>query len=235
MENYYTLFEVPPSADVTLIRSAFRKKAKSCHPDLFQQLPAEERQSRQKEFVRLTQAYEILADPQKRLIFDRELAKSATKARKPHDQKNRRSSSFSSCSSSFKQKNKFSANPKESSTSEPEDSLEDLLKDVEEMLGKFGLNFKDPLEMLVEWARNIFQEITEIANDQTDNNKSYRQQKNAQTASTYKEPLDNLEAELERLKREINAGSKAAASAQANYTENEIEEELRSIKKKYKL
>ena len=104
------------------------------------------------------------------------------------------------------------------------------------MLGKFGLNFKDPLEMLVEWARNIFQEITEIANDQTDNNKSYRQQnKNAQTASTYKEPLDNLEAELERLKREINAGSKAAASAQANYTENEIEEELRSIKKKYKL
>ncbi len=235
MENYYTLFEVPPSADVTLIRSAFRKKAKSCHPDLFQQLPAEERQSRQKEFVRLTQAYEILADPQKRLIFDRELAKSATKARKPHDQKNRRSSSFSSSSSSFKQKNKFSANPKESSTSEPEDSLEDLLKDVEEMLGKFGLNFKDPLEMLVEWARNIFQEITEIANDQTDNNKSYRQQKNAQTASTYKEPLDNLEAELERLKREINAGSKAAASAQANYTENEIEEELRSIKKKYKL
>ncbi len=235
MENYYTLFEVPPSADVTLIRSAFRKKAKSCHPDLFQQLPAEERQNRQKEFVRLTQAYEILADPQKRLIFDRELAKSATKARKPHDQKNRRSSSFSSSSSSFKQKNKFSANPKESSTSEPEDSLEDLLKDVEEMLGKFGLNFKDPLEMLVEWARNIFQEITEIANDQTDNNKSYRQQKNAQTASTYKEPLDNLEAELERLKREINAGSKAAASAQANYTENEIEEELRSIKKKYKL
>ncbi|MEC8940292.1 MAG: DnaJ domain-containing protein [SAR324 cluster bacterium] len=236
MDNYYTLFEVPPSADVTLIRSAFRKKAKSCHPDLFQQLPAEERQSRQKEFVRLTQAYEILADPQKRLIFDRELAKSATKARQQHDQKNRRSSSFSSSSSSFKQKNKFSANPKESSTSEPEDSLEDLLKDVEEMLGKFGLNFKDPLEMLVEWARNIFQEITEIANDQTDNNKSYRQQnKNAQTASTYKEPLDNLEAELDRLKREINAGSKAAASAQANYTENEIEEELRSIKKKYKL
>ncbi|MDP7175071.1 MAG: J domain-containing protein, partial [SAR324 cluster bacterium] len=187
-------------------------------------------------FVKLTQAYEILADPQKRLIFDRELAKSATKARQPHDQKNRRSSSFSSTSSSFKQKNEFSANPQKSSTSEPEDSLEDLLKDVEEMLGQFGLNFKDPLEMLVEWARNIFQEITETANDQTDNNKSYRQQnKNAQTASTYKEPLDNLEAELERLKREINAGSKAAASAQANYTENEIEEELRSIKKKYKL
>ena len=235
MENYYTLFEVPPAADIALIRSAFRKKAKSCHPDLFQQVPAEERQNRQKEFVRLTQAYEILADPGKRQLFDRQLTKSATKARQPHDQKYSRSSSFSSGKSSFKHKKDFSSNAQKPSTSEPEDSLEDLLRDVEEMLGQFGLNFRDPLEMLVEWARNIFQEITEIANDQTDNNKSYRQQKNAQTASTYKEPLDNLEAELERLKREINAGSKTAASAQANYTENEIEEELRSIKKKYKL
>jgi hypothetical protein len=37
------------------------------------------------------------------------------------------------------------------------------------------------------------------------------------------------------LKRGINAGSKAADSEHAKYTENEIEEELRSIKKKYKL
>ena len=236
MENYYTLFEVPPSADVTLIRSAFRKKAKSCHPDLFQQLPAEERQSRQKEFVRLTQAYEILADPQKRLIFDRELAKSATKARQPHDQKNRRSSSFSSGRSSFKQKKEFSANVQKSSTSDQEDSLEDLLKDVEEMLGQFGLSFRDPLEMLVEWARNIYQEITENVNAQTENsNAEDKHNKKAQTDSTHKEPLENLEAELERLKRGINDGSKAAASKHANYTENEIEEELRSIKKKYKL
>ena len=236
MENYYTLFEVPPAADVTLIRSAFRKKAKSCHPDLFQQVPAEERQNRQKEFVRLTQAYEILADPGKRQLFDRQLTKSATKARQPHDQKYSRSSSFSSGKSSFKHKKDFSSNAQKPSTSEPEDSLEDLLRDVEEMLGQFGLNFRDPLEMLVEWARNIFQEITESVNDQTDDSKSDPEQnKKGQTTSTHNEPLDNLEAELERLKRGINAGSKAAASAQASYTENEIEEELRSIKKKYKL
>ncbi|MDE0793001.1 MAG: J domain-containing protein [SAR324 cluster bacterium] len=236
MENYYTLFEVPPAADIALIRSAFRKKAKSCHPDLFQQVPAEERQSRQKEFVRLTQAYEILADPGKRQLFDRQLTKSATKARQPHDQKYSRSSSFSSGRSSFKQKKGFSSNAQKASTSEPEDSLEDLLRDVEEMLGQFGLNFRDPLEMLVEWARNIFQEITETVNDQADNSKSDPEQnKKGQTTSTHNEPLDNLEAELERLKRGINAGSKAAASEHANYTENEIEEELRSIKKKYKL
>ena len=236
MENYYTLFEVPPAADIASIRSAFRKKAKSCHPDLFQQLPAEELQSRQKEFVRLTQAYEILADPEKRQLFDRQLAKCGTKARQPHDQKNRRSSSFSSGSSSFKRKKEFSANAQKTSTSEPEDSLEDLLRDVEEMLGQFGSNFRDPLEMLVEWARNIYHEITETLNDQTaDNNCEGKQNKEAPTAHTHKEPLDNLETELERLKRGINAGSKAAATAHANYTENEIEEELRSIKKKYKL
>ena len=236
MENYYTLFEVPPAADIALIRSAFRKKAKSCHPDMLQQVPAEERQSRQKEFVRLTQAYEILADPEKRQLFDRQLTKSATKARQPHDQKYSRSSSFSSGRSSFKQKKRFSSNTQKASTSEPEDSLEDLLRDVEEMLGQFGLNFRDPLEMLVEWARNIFQEITETVNDQTDDSRSNLKQKNkAQTTSTNKEPLDNLEAELERLKREINACSKSSASFHTNYTENEIEEELRSIKKKYKL
>jgi DnaJ-class molecular chaperone len=236
MENYYTLFEVPPAADIALIRSAFRKKAKSCHPDLFQQVPEKERQSRQKEFVRLTQAYEILADPGKRQLFDRQLTKSATKARQPHDQKYGRSSSFSSGRSSFKQKKGSSSNAQKASTSEPEDSLEDLLRDVEEMLEQFGLNFRDPLEMLVMWARNIFQEITETDNDQAGNSKSGPEQnKKGQTTSTHNEPLDNLEAELERLKRGINAGSKAADSEHAKYTENEIEEELQSIKKKYKL
>ena len=236
MDNYYTLLEVPQNADISVIRSAFRRKAKSCHPDLLQHVNEEERKRQQKIFVRLSQAYKTLADPEKRLIFDIQLEKPATKARQPHDQKNQTSSSSSSNKSNFKQKSGYKYRSQQATSMEPEETIEDLLREVEELLGQFGLNFRDPLEMLVEWARNIFQEITEIANDQTDNNKSYRQQnKNAQTASTYKEPLDNLEAELDRLKREINAGSKAAASAQANYTENEIEEELRSIKKKYKL
>ena len=236
MENYYTLFEIPPSADITLIRSAFRKKAKSCHPDLFQQSSVEELLRRQKEFVRLTQAYEILADPEKRQLFDRQLTKSSTKARHPHHQKYSRSSSFSSSKSSFKYKKEFFSNAQESSTSKQEDSLEDLLSEVGEMLGQYGLNFRDPLEMLVEWAQNIFQEITETLDDQTDNTKSDHKQNNkAQTTRTHKEPLDNLEAELERLKRRINGGSKATEPIYKNYTENEIEEELRSIKKKYRL
>ena len=236
MENYYTLFEVPPSADVTLIRSAFRKKAKSCHPDLFQQLPAEERQKLQKEFVRLTQAYEILADPIKRQSFDRQLANEAKETYYTHEQKKRRSSSFSSRRRSFKQNKGFSSNKKKSSTTDPEDSLEDLLTDVQEMLSKFGLNFRDPLEMLVEWAQNIYQGITEELHEQKENIiVEDKDNKKTQTASNHKEPLENIEDELERLKREINADSKVEDLKHVNYTDNELEEELRSIKNKYRL
>ena len=237
MENYYTLFDVPLDADISLIRSAFRKKAKSCHPDLFQQVSAKERKRLQKIFVRLSQAYEILADPEKRQIFDRQLGKTATNARQPHEQKNRRSSSFSSGRSSFKQKSGFSGTSQQSSAVEPEDTLEDLLRDVEEMLGQFGLNFRDPLDMLVEWAKNIFQEMTETVNDHAEKSKSAdRPKKKAhKNVPSHQEPLDNLEAELERLKHGIKAGSRSTTSAHTNFTENEIDHELRSIKKKYRL
>ena len=104
------------------------------------------------------------------------------------------------------------------------------------MLQQFGLSFKDPLEMLVEWAKNIYQEIIDTTNTQTENRGTgEKQHKKAHKTSTYKVPLDKLEAELERLKSRISARSKATASKHSNNAENEIEEELRSIHKKYKL
>ena len=51
MENYYKIFEVPYDADISTLRSAFRKKAKSCHPDLFQHVTSEERKNLQKKFI----------------------------------------------------------------------------------------------------------------------------------------------------------------------------------------
>ena len=80
MENYYKLFEVPNDADISKVRSAFRKKAKSCHPDLFQHVSPEERKNLQKKFVRLSQAYETLSDPKKRQLFDLRLRKYRVKA-----------------------------------------------------------------------------------------------------------------------------------------------------------
>ena len=78
MENYYKIFEVSNAADISSLRSAFRRKAKSCHPDLFQHVSPEERKNLQKKFIRLSQAYETLADPKKRELFDLRLRRSGT-------------------------------------------------------------------------------------------------------------------------------------------------------------
>ena len=96
MENYYKLFEVPNDVDISRLRSAFRKKAKSCHPDLFQHVSPEERKNLQKKFVRLSQAYETLADPKKRRLFDLHLRKSSVKARQQNVKKYRSTSNSSS-------------------------------------------------------------------------------------------------------------------------------------------
>jgi len=193
---------VPPDADISLIRRAFRRKAKSCHPDLFQQVSEEERKRQQKIFVRLSQAYEVLADPEKRNILDRQLGKSGAKASQPHDQKNRTSSSSSSSRRGYKQKPEFRGNSHESATLEPDDTLEDLLRDAGEMLGQFGLSFRDPLEIFVDWARQIFQEVTESFEDNADYRTSTESSNHKTQTKSYtdKDPLDNIEAELKRLK-----------------------------------
>jgi len=229
---------VPPDADISLIRRAFRRKAKSCHPDLFQQVSEEERKRQQKIFVRLSQAYEVLADPEKRNILDRQLGKSGAKASQPHDQKNRTSSSSSSSRRGYKQKPEFRGNSHESATLEPDDTLEDLLRDAGEMLGQFGLSFRDPLEIFVDWARQIFQEVTESFEDHTDYRSSTESSNHKTQTKSYtdKDPLDNIEAELKRLKKQqVKVTSKSAFSVRSNIKDTDIEQELRSIKKKYKL
>ena len=95
MENYYKLFEVPNDADISKIRSAFRKIAKSCHPDLFQHVSPEERKNLQKKFIRLSQAYETLSDPKKRQLFDLRLRKSCMRYQQ-NDKEYRKTSNSSS-------------------------------------------------------------------------------------------------------------------------------------------
>ena len=229
---------MPQNADISVIRSAFRRKAKSCHPDLFQHVNEEERKRQQKIFVRLSQAYKTLADPEKRLIFDIQLKKPATKARQPHDQKNQTSSSSSSNKSNFKQKSGYYYSSQQATSMEPEETIEDLLREVEELLGQFGLNFRDPLEILVEWARQIFQDISETFNDETEDRNTNKSsgEKSQTNACTQNVPGDKIEAELQRLKdRRSRTASRNSPYAGSNINDTEIEQELRSIKKKYKL
>jgi len=132
----------------------------------------------------------------------------------------------------------FSGNSHESATLEPDDTLEDLLRDAGEMLGQFGLSFRDPLEIFVDWARQIFQEVTESFEDNADYRTSTESSNHKTQTKSYtdKDPLDNIEAELKRLKKQqVKATSKSAFSVRSNIKDTDIEQELRSIKKKYKL
>ena len=229
---------MPQNADISVIRSAFRRKAKSCHPDLFQHVNEEERKRQQKIFVRLSQAYKTLADPEKRLIFDIQLEKPATKARHPHDQKNQTSSSSSSNKSNFKQKSGYYYSSQQATSMEPEETIEDLLREVEELLGQFGLNFRDPLEMLVEWALQIFQDMSETFSDETENRNTNKSpgDKSQKNTYTHNDPAEKIEAELQRLKdRRSRTVPRNSPYVGSNIKDTEIEQELRSIKKKYRL
>lgn len=63
--DYYEVLGVDKNASDADIKSAFRKKAKNCHPDLHPGDAAKEA-----EFKELNEAYEVLSDPEKREKYD---------------------------------------------------------------------------------------------------------------------------------------------------------------------
>jgi len=68
MNTLYDVLGVPPRADEKTIRTAFRKAAKSFHPDLNAGDPSAELQFRQ-----LVAAYELLKNPAQREAYDQQL------------------------------------------------------------------------------------------------------------------------------------------------------------------
>jgi curved DNA-binding protein len=63
--DYYEVLGVPRDADQDVIRRAYRKLARTYHPDLNSDSDAEDR------FKQLGEAYEVLSDPDKRDRYDR--------------------------------------------------------------------------------------------------------------------------------------------------------------------
>ena len=66
-QDYYNTLGVNRNASQAEIKRAYRRKAKQFHPDMN---PQEKKQA-EKEFKRVTEAYEILSDPEKRAQYDR--------------------------------------------------------------------------------------------------------------------------------------------------------------------
>ena len=67
-ESYYELLQVQPTADVEVIRAAYRSLARRYHPD---QNPSPSAEATTK---RLNEAWEILSDPAKRAEYDGQFA-----------------------------------------------------------------------------------------------------------------------------------------------------------------
>ena len=223
MVDYYQILKISPQSSFDEVRKAFRREAKRCHPDLYHNINPEEKQKLQKQFIMLTKAYETLSDPAKRRSFDLQYQRYSTK--KQFQEKPRSSNRTSS--SAYRQPSS------EPFTETTDDSLEDLLDDVEQLLGKFGLQFKDPLELLVNWASKVFQDFVTAWKEE-----------DAQPFKESKRPgenkkrsiMDEIEAELKNLKQRASATKgKARTVRQTTKSSSsyEIEHELQELKKKY--
>src|SRR5688500_10976422 len=64
--DYYQLLGVTRGADPDTIKSAYRRLAKECHPDRHGGCADKEAQ-----FKSISEAYDVLRDPQKRAAYDR--------------------------------------------------------------------------------------------------------------------------------------------------------------------
>jgi len=63
-KDYYKILDVAADADSKAIKTAYRKLARKYHPDVSEHQEAEER------FKEVTEAYEVLKDPEKRAQYD---------------------------------------------------------------------------------------------------------------------------------------------------------------------
>jgi len=75
VENYYDVLGIPPDSNQSAIKSAFRKKAKTYHPDIGASSKGSVASVRESAMRLILEAYRILSDAEKRRVYDRVLRK----------------------------------------------------------------------------------------------------------------------------------------------------------------
>ena len=106
------------------------------------------------------------------------------------------------------------------------------------ILCQFGLNFKDPLEILVDWALAVYQDLSSNFSEQGKYNKDHEGSKNKSQNNkhNHNDSFQIIEEELQRLKaKRVKTDFGEKGSIHNKFSDDEIEQELRSIKKKYRL
>src|SRR5690554_3248063 len=69
-KDYYKILGVEQNADADTIKSAYRRMAKTYHPDVFATKPEKEKKAAEAKFKDIQHAYDVLSDPQKRAAYD---------------------------------------------------------------------------------------------------------------------------------------------------------------------
>ncbi|KAL0422892.1 UNVERIFIED_CONTAM: Chaperone protein dnaJ 11, chloroplastic [Sesamum latifolium] len=70
ISSLYELLGIPATATGREIKAAYRKLARTCHPDV---VAFPQRNKSATEFMEIHTAYSTLSDPHKRAIYDRDL------------------------------------------------------------------------------------------------------------------------------------------------------------------
>lgn len=159
MVDYYNLLGIPPDASPEAVRRAFRARAKAVHPDAHPQGSAAEREALKRRFIQLAQAYETLNDPRRRAVYDRQWRAAQAARRRGAG------TGWRSTQASFGRARRQAAEEARAAEAGADEGLDDLLRDVESLLGRFGLNLRQPfeelLEALLDWARGVFRQVME--------------------------------------------------------------------------